>query len=348
MYTDPSGEEFISLGIAILIGAAISAVTYTMTALLADVPFSVGGLLKATFIGAASAAVTFGIGSAANNMFTSWVSSSWQQVARGAFQAIAHGTFQGGMTGISGGKFWSGFAAGALSSIASSAFSFDGNGSAKGLGWASSVRDSGAGMIAFGTVSGGAGAALTGGNFWQGAVTGLVVSGLNHFAHKMQEKATLDGAIRKGGYGKVLDDDPYLNWSNEEIGEFASKVFPDLYKSANCPSFEKQTMIDGNSNIAGQAQALRSGNEGNYTIRSLGKILIRSNVLNSIRQLGSVVGHELNHMTDYVNGTYAGWINKYGRDIGKAYSEVKAYGWEQSMGSKINTQMYNHYLNLTK
>ncbi|WP_163408693.1 T6SS effector amidase Tae4 family protein [Flavobacterium ajazii] len=39
------------------------------------------------------------------------------------------------------------------------------------------------GMIAFGTVSGGAGAALTGGNFWQGAVTGLVVTGLNHFAH---------------------------------------------------------------------------------------------------------------------------------------------------------------------
>lgn len=35
-------------------------------------------------------------------------------------------------------------------------------------------------MIAFGTVAGGAGAALTGGNFWQGAVTGLVVSGLNH------------------------------------------------------------------------------------------------------------------------------------------------------------------------
>jgi hypothetical protein len=41
------------------------------------------------------------------------------------------------------------------------------------------------GMIAFGTVMGGAGAALTGGNFWQGAVTGLVVSGLNHAMHKM-------------------------------------------------------------------------------------------------------------------------------------------------------------------
>jgi len=44
------------------------------------------------------------------------------------------------------------------------------------------------GMIAFGTISGGLGAKLSGGNFWQGAVTGLVVSGLNHYAHKIQQE----------------------------------------------------------------------------------------------------------------------------------------------------------------
>jgi hypothetical protein len=42
-----------------------------------------------------------------------------------------------------------------------------------------------AGMITFGTIVGGGSAMLTGGNFWQGAVTGLVVSGLNHAMHKM-------------------------------------------------------------------------------------------------------------------------------------------------------------------
>ena len=93
------------------------------------------------------------------------------------------------MTAISGGKFWSGFAAGALSSIASSAW---GGGTTKTEGFsaennwaygAKTIHHAGlgagtgtAGMIAFGTVAGGAGAALTGGNFWQGAVTGLVVS----------------------------------------------------------------------------------------------------------------------------------------------------------------------------
>ncbi|RTY85517.1 hypothetical protein EKM00_14240 [Flavobacterium sp. RSP15] len=114
MYTDPSGE-IIPFLVAVAIGAAVSATVYTLTALMSDVPFSVGGLLKATFIGAASAAVTFGIGSASTALFTNFYSQA-------AFQAVAHGTFQGTVTAISGGKFWSGFAAGALSSIASSAW----------------------------------------------------------------------------------------------------------------------------------------------------------------------------------------------------------------------------------
>ena len=183
-YTDPSGEEIV-IGTAIAIGAAVAALTYTVTALVADVPFSVGGLVKATFIGAASSAVTFGIGSAAGTITNFYV--------RTVVSAVAHGTFQGGVTAISGGKFWSGFAAGALSSIAASAWSggsnldVDGQPIAgtgmKGIG--GSFANSGLGMISFGTVSGGVGAALTGGNFWQGAVTGLVVSGLNHAAHMM-------------------------------------------------------------------------------------------------------------------------------------------------------------------
>ncbi len=91
MYTDPSGEEFISIGLAILIGAGVSALTYTMTALLADVPFSLGGLLKATFIGAASATVTFGIGSAASSMFSTPAMGFWQ----GAYQGAIIGSISG-------------------------------------------------------------------------------------------------------------------------------------------------------------------------------------------------------------------------------------------------------------
>ena len=60
LYTDPSGEVFVP----ILIGAAVAAATYTVTALTADVPFTAGGLVKSTLIGAASGAATYGIGSA--------------------------------------------------------------------------------------------------------------------------------------------------------------------------------------------------------------------------------------------------------------------------------------------
>jgi RHS repeat-associated protein len=203
-YTDPSGEYGIGLGAAVIIGAAIAAATYTLTAVFADVPFSVGGLAKATFIGAASAAVTFGIGSAAGSLFTNFYSQA-------AFQAVAHGTFQGTMTAVSGGKFWSGFAAGALSSIAASAWS--GGGATSNYHGAGNFANSGAGMIAFGTVAGGVGAQLTGGNFWQGAATGLVVSGLNHAMHKMGDDNGNDEEI-------MQDDDKgdVLNWFSKRDG----------------------------------------------------------------------------------------------------------------------------------
>ena len=162
-----------------------------------------GGLAKATFIGAASAAVTFGIGEAASSLFTNFFSKA-------AFQAAAHGTFQGTMSGIQGANFWTGFAAGALSSIAASAWSggtTETTGFSQENNWAygaKTITHAGlgagtgtAGMIAFGTVMGGAGAALTGGNFWQGAVTGLVVSGLNHgFEHgSTKEEAEQEGWV---------------------------------------------------------------------------------------------------------------------------------------------------------
>jgi hypothetical protein len=114
------------------------------------------------------------------------------------------------MMAISGGKFWSGFAAGALSSIASSVW---GGGTSQTEGFsaknnwaygAKTIHHAGlgagtgtAGMIAFGTVAGGAGAALTGGNFWQGAASGLVVSGLNHAMHEIDPPGN-----KKGGFLK--------------------------------------------------------------------------------------------------------------------------------------------------
>jgi len=332
-YTDPSGEEIV-IGVAIGIGAAIAALTYTITALVADVPFSVGGLVKATFIGAASSAVTFGIGSAATNLFTNFYSQA-------AFQAVAHGTFQGSMTAISGGKFWSGFASGALSSIAASVWSggssMDGYGKSAHALPGTGMRGIGAGtgdlgMIAFGTVSGGAGAVITGGNLWQGAVTGLVVSSLNHFAHKIIQKSFLDNRIRNAGF----DPDDVARWSNEELTKNIQKIFPELYEAANSPNFKIEEVIGGKYDVFGRALKDVSGTQGNYKIKSQGLILIKKLALNTIRQVASVAGHELNHVIDYINGNYQSWANEYGAnglEYANTRSEIRAYSWEMNMGS---------------
>lgn len=341
-YTDPSGEyaEIGFLG-AVIIGAAIAAATYTLTAVFADVPFSVGGLVKATFIGAASAAVTFGIGSACGTITNFFV--------RSGVQAVAHGAFQGTMTAVSGGKFWSGFAAGALSSIAASAWSGGSSASETySFGGCSSTRQfvhaglgagtGKVGMIAFGTVSGGVGAKLTGGNFWQGAVTGLVVSGLNHALHSMQERTLLEERVRAGGYGAQWDSDEALGWNNQETADFASKCFPEEYGLAGCPSFERVMLIRNDQTIDGFAEGgflvtkTLSGVK-NYTAFSRGNVLIKSTTYNSIRKLAGVIVHELSHMSDYANGFMTFWANKYqDSHVARAFSEVSAYGSQMCYG----------------
>ena len=189
-YTDPSGELFwAAVGIAALIASA----AYTISAVIFHTPFTVSGLLMSAAVGAFSGAVTFGIGSACETI--------GKFFTRATVQALSHGVFQGAMTGVQGGNFWSGFAAGSLSSIASSAFgqgfnyeyNADGSIACGDLVWkgAGSFASKGVGMVALGTVVGGASASLTGGNFWQGAVIGGMVSGLNHALHDHPNKALI-------------------------------------------------------------------------------------------------------------------------------------------------------------
>jgi hypothetical protein len=152
-------------------------------ALINDKPIHFKGIATTVVTTAVSAGITYGIGSIATNHIGNFY-------VRASFQAIAHGGAQGTMAAIQGGNFWTGFASGSISSIMSSAWQ-GGNHTKVVDGKRYNIADSGmvglgganptdAGTMFFGTISGGAGAALSGGNFWQGAVTGLVVSGLNH------------------------------------------------------------------------------------------------------------------------------------------------------------------------
>ncbi len=77
-----------------------------------------------------------------------------------------------------GGSFKNGFASGALGSLGGSAFGAVGGDFAK----------TGVGMTSFSALSGGVGAELSGGNFWQGAGTGATIGLLNHTGEILQEK----------------------------------------------------------------------------------------------------------------------------------------------------------------
>ena len=226
MYNDPSGEFFVFMGLgvlfwkAVIIGAAIGVASYTVgLAVTGNLhQWSLGGVLKSAFWGAVSGAMTFGIG----NLFS--VAKDGVQVATQfaknlgelgtAFvQSGLHAVGQGVLSVMQGGSFEQAFWSGALGSLGASAFG----------AIAGDFASSAGGTIAFGALSGGIGAELSGGNFWEGAVIGGIVAGLNHVAHRVDNDhewmLTKDGKTvkvgNKGGdqidylydehYGPVLD-----------------------------------------------------------------------------------------------------------------------------------------------
>lgn len=221
-YTDITGNAF-GVDDAIIIGAAIGLASYFTMTYLSGQPITLKGAIKSAFIGGLSGAVTFGIGE--------WAEGITNFFARASCQAFAHGLFQGTMTGIQGGNFWSGFASGAISSIVSSAwqggsttetYHFAGMSttaefSHQGIGSFLGANNT-VGTLLFGTISGGVGASLTKGNFWQGAASGLMVSLLNHAMHSSSDDNGYDEngnkISNKGG-----DKTDYLYDKNgKEIG----------------------------------------------------------------------------------------------------------------------------------
>ena len=93
-------------------------------------------------------------------------------------RALAHGTFNGAMRMVQGGKFEHGFLSGFVSSLGGSYMD-------KNRGDMTVIE-----KIAISAAIGGTAEALGGGKFANGAVTGAYVYLLNHMSHAMQrEKA---------------------------------------------------------------------------------------------------------------------------------------------------------------
>lgn len=184
-YTDPDGEEPVT---AILIGAAIGVVTNGISNTINDRPFFQGALQAALF-GAVGGGVSSAIGVGASILGKTY---GWSQVAVGSFQAASHALSGGYLSYVQSGDFWSGAAAGGISSISGSLIdisSLKGN-YLKAAHWVG------------GGLSGGLGAMAVGGDFWAGVKQGLITGGLNHAAGQIQyqlTKSRLISAARKAG-----------------------------------------------------------------------------------------------------------------------------------------------------
>ena len=101
-------------------------------------------------------------------------------------RAGTHAVSQGVLSAMQGGDFVSGATAGFFGSLGADAW----GGAMKNLGY-EKFAESTVGTVTFGALSGGIGAELSGGNFWQGAVTGGIVAGLNHQMHKIGQQNDL-------------------------------------------------------------------------------------------------------------------------------------------------------------
>lgn len=193
-YTDPNGEFFFSaiLGpLGTLIdaacwGAVIGSATYTATVALSDGGFRNWDwktLGKSAGFGALSGVITGVIGQAFGPVGSLGIGG---ELLRG----YTHGFFQGAVSGLAGGDFWSGFASGGLGSLAGSAFMMYGG----------SFAASNIGTYAFSGLAGGAGSKLTGGRFLDGMVIGLMNAGLNHVQSYIGEARARYFANKKAAF----------------------------------------------------------------------------------------------------------------------------------------------------
>ena len=183
-------------------------------------------------------------------------------------------------------------------------------------------------------MSGGIGAELSGGNFWEGAVIGGVVAGLNHGLHKVEESSKVKQALKKLG----INSKDKAKFTKETVIDLTirDENLKQMYKEGGYPTIT----LDGNKKEPG------SYKNGNITF---GK-----KAFASYRALYLTIGHELIHAYHYTSGLMSYWSNGFKKEyIDKAIynTERGAYSWIQlydvpSMKQSWEDQFNKHYGNL--
>lgn len=218
--------------------AAIAAVAVGVKSYFLNEPISYGSVIQSLSMSYISAGLTGGIGTIfqAGGTIATALGTTGTIIAKAAAHAIAGGA----MSAAQGGKFWSGALSGAFASVSNDLLDI----ATVNVPRDNILRSDGFALFN-GAVSGGVGSVIAGGNFWMGAVQGLIVTTFNYLAHKPQEsilkeqmknKYELNGKpdFSDEGIKKMIDTLPELKRLYELGGKKAViKVVEFIYDNVN-------------------------------------------------------------------------------------------------------------------
>jgi RHS repeat-associated protein len=355
MFNDPSGEFIWFLGAAwaashiflatvitgAVIGAAVGVAAYSLGAAISGGKWQLGGALKSMFWGGVSGAVTAGIGSAFAPA-AGTVLTLTDKVAGAVAQGLVHGFSQGVLSMMQGGNFTNGFASGASGSWGASMFG----------AFAGKFASSAAGMIASGAVLGGVASELTGGNFWEGALIGGVVAGLNHYLHQIVNNNKIRGRIDKYYSDKAVADSPVKEGFLHDL----QKIFPEIYElsaknfaiadGANLKQFNESTgnnyVLEGNKLVDGDNGETVNG----VTSMGDGRVLISPYRMRTALGFAATWYHEGIHSIHFTTGIFKAWKTRYGAAEASRISEFYAHGMTDAMSGvsmKFSAAFSNRY-----
>lgn len=343
MYNDPNGEFVFAIFAALpvfwgtvataaVIGAAIGAVSYIISASFSS-NWSWGGFLKSITFGAISGAVTAGIGGIFTTAASGYTAATqFAGTTLGVLaQAGAHAVAQGALSLMQGYNFGQAFLSGALGSLGASAFGAIAKGAAS----------SAIGQISFGALAGGVGSALSGGNFWQGALIGGTVAGLNHALHTMAAMSEYHEKLTK-----FLEDNDVK--PNDKANQTTLNTYKTIFKeywenSAQWAEFADSNTIaewekgDGVKLTITARGTLNSGGKGSSwgITNAQGQVIFAPGLLTKTNyRLASVFIHEMRHSIDYVSGFYKTfWQLPNITDIMEYRAYFEEYKWTGVMDS---------------
>ena len=326
MYSDPSGEFFQFLFIgpllmkAIIIGAAVGLASYTVgLAVTGNLhQWNIGGALKSTLWGAVSGAVSFGIGEVFSTTLKTGLTvaeslkGSIGKLGLALVRAGTHAVSQGVLSAMQGGDFVSGAAAGFFGSLGADVW----GGAMKNFGY-EKFAESTVGTITFGALSGGIGAELSGGNFWQGAVIGGIVAGLNHELHRYADKYIFEKSVEKFliklGYDKkevrrdvTVHKDP--KWKNYYAKLNGAKKYIKNWESALDSVNGGNAYTSPSLKIKYRNGYIRESTGDGTTLFSLKYYEDRGGSIGIVKSM--LVPHFMEAMLEIIDGTWRGVTGK--------------------------------------